>query len=245
MINQNIMIHKILPGDNLYKLAMQYKTTVDYILSANPNLNPYQLKIGDEIFIPSKDTNATLENIVASLGGIELFSSMRIAWLEHVFFVRSLIISIIDELKDTNATTNRLLKNAHDIGSIFNKYYDDEIAREITENLIEHVTVVANLIRAIKNKNDEEIKKIETLWIENANQIAATLAIINPNYIETDIRDMLYQHLDLTKIEINNRIAEAYTEDFDDFNNIEKQVLTMADYFTDGIIRQFPNKFGN
>lgn len=39
-------------GDTLYKIALAYSTTVDAILAANVNLNPYNLNIGQIICIP-------------------------------------------------------------------------------------------------------------------------------------------------------------------------------------------------
>ena len=39
-------------GDTLYKIALSYSTTVDKILSANVNLNPYNLNIGQIICVP-------------------------------------------------------------------------------------------------------------------------------------------------------------------------------------------------
>jgi peptidoglycan endopeptidase LytF len=47
------IIHKVRPGDTLYMLAKQYKTTLDDIINANPDIDCYMLKIGMELCIPS------------------------------------------------------------------------------------------------------------------------------------------------------------------------------------------------
>ena len=39
-------------GDTLYKIALSYQTTVEAIMAANVNLNPYNLNIGQTICIP-------------------------------------------------------------------------------------------------------------------------------------------------------------------------------------------------
>jgi LysM repeat protein len=42
-------------GDNLGKIAKRFKTTIDAILRANPEIkDPNKIRIGDEIKIPAK-----------------------------------------------------------------------------------------------------------------------------------------------------------------------------------------------
>ncbi|SHJ76901.1 M14 family metallopeptidase [Paramaledivibacter caminithermalis] len=42
----------IQPGDTLWKIAKNYYTTVNKIVTANPSINPYQLQIGQRIIVP-------------------------------------------------------------------------------------------------------------------------------------------------------------------------------------------------
>lgn len=42
----------IQPGDSFYKIANNYYTTIDKIATANPNLDPRNLRIGQEIIVP-------------------------------------------------------------------------------------------------------------------------------------------------------------------------------------------------
>ena len=54
MIMENgYTIHTIVSGDTLFRLAIAYNTTVNRIMAANPNINPYALRIGSRIVIPS------------------------------------------------------------------------------------------------------------------------------------------------------------------------------------------------
>lgn len=46
----------IKPNDTLYQIAKDKKTTVQSILIANPNINPYMLKFGESIIIPLNTT---------------------------------------------------------------------------------------------------------------------------------------------------------------------------------------------
>jgi LysM repeat protein len=48
-------IYVVRAGDNLGKIAKRFKTTIDAILAANPQIkDPNKIKIGDEITIPTK-----------------------------------------------------------------------------------------------------------------------------------------------------------------------------------------------
>jgi len=49
----NYMIQQ---GDTLYKIANQYNVTVQEIIDANPNINPFNLYAGQIIQIPSQNT---------------------------------------------------------------------------------------------------------------------------------------------------------------------------------------------
>ncbi len=46
------VVYVIQPGDTLWKISRRYKTTVDAILQANPNINPNNLQVGQKICIP-------------------------------------------------------------------------------------------------------------------------------------------------------------------------------------------------
>lgn len=63
-----IRFYKIKSGDTLWKLAVQFKTSVASILNANPGMDPNKLYIGQNINIPSplKPPLATLGFIVPS-----------------------------------------------------------------------------------------------------------------------------------------------------------------------------------
>jgi LysM repeat protein len=46
-------MHTVRAGDTLYMLARQYKITLDELMKANPNLDPYNLRIGMQLCIPT------------------------------------------------------------------------------------------------------------------------------------------------------------------------------------------------
>ena len=158
-------------------------------------------------------------------------------------WTRSLVISIADNLKDINATTNRLLMNPVDIGNLYKLYYGNTVGSNIADLLKQHLVIGGELIKALKAGDMVNVSNLNRAWYKNADDMAFAFVSINPHYVEKDIRDMLYVHLDLLKKDVTNRLASNYDAEVNDFDNTEKHALIMADTFTDGIINQFPNKF--
>lgn len=166
----------------------------------------------------------------------ELNKEMRTLWEQHVMWTRMLVISIVDGLKDTAAVTKRLLQNPADIGRLFAKCFGEEAGKKVAELLTAHLTIGARLITATKMHNYAAADKLNTLWYQNADSIAAALAGLSKKYDEQRLRNMLHEHLELTKLEVALRMNANYAADTANFDKIERQALEMADYFVEGMI---------
>lgn len=46
--------HTVAPGDTLYLIAKKHGIKLEHLMSANPNIDPYNMLIGTELCIPSK-----------------------------------------------------------------------------------------------------------------------------------------------------------------------------------------------
>ena len=44
--------HTVKSGDTLYMIAKMHKITLDALMNANPNIDPYNLQVGTELCIP-------------------------------------------------------------------------------------------------------------------------------------------------------------------------------------------------
>ena len=166
-------------------------------------------------------------------------------WEEHVAWTRFTIISLVD-IKDpteTVATENRLLKNTKDMAQVCRMFYGEEVANKFDELMTEHLTTAVELVQASVAEDNTKASDAEKRWYKNADEIAATLDKINPNWEEKEMKNMLYDHLRLTKTEVMARLSKDYATDISTYNEIEEQARMMADGFSHGIIMQFPDKF--
>lgn len=57
MNDSNFIVHTIRPGDTLYNLALMYGTSVEEILNTNLALDPYSLRVGQQIYIYPRVSN--------------------------------------------------------------------------------------------------------------------------------------------------------------------------------------------
>lgn len=247
--------------DSLYRIAKYYYTTIPAILSQNPNIDPYNLQVGTVIVInpgersanqpvqPVQSIYSVPSNSVNPQGGPDfnrqsaLINNMRSAWEQHVYWTRMLLISIAEKLKDQSAVTDRLLQNPYYIANIFANYYNQDTAKKIARLLTEHLQIGAALITALRDKKSAEADNLTNQWYINADKMADAFASINPYYNSEELRNMLYTHLKLTTQEVAMRLAGNYRADIEAFNKVEQEALAMADYFSSGIIKQFPHKF--
>jgi hypothetical protein len=172
---------------------------------------------------------------------VDLSEDMRLAWLQHVYWTRMLLISIAEKLDDQSDVTGRILKNPKDIADIFARYYNKDTAAAIQKLLTEHLIIGAEIITALRDGKTDTANDLNMKWYKNADEMAAAFAGINPYYKQDELQKMLHQHLDLTTEEVAARLAKKYKDDIAAFGKVEKEALMMADYFVEGILKQFPN----
>lgn len=236
----NPILHIIRPGDTLYNLAMQYGTTVQNIIDTNLALEPYNLRVGQQIYIyPNFNQN----NYWVSINEVRLLEQMNLVWEQHIMWVRMLLISIAENLKDLEATQARLLRNPKDIANVFRPYYGANVANQIEKLLTEHLAIGKDLIVALKNKNQEKANILSTKWYQNADEMAEIFSSINPFYNKEEVRRMLYDHLRLTTEEVKARLRGDYVADINAYDMVQKEILIMSQFFVKGIVRQFSNLF--
>ena len=96
---------------------------------------------------------------------------------------------------------------------------------------------------ALRDGNRAEAERLNRQWYANADQIAAALAAANPQYNATDLKNMMYRHLELLTRQLVNRLGGNYQADIQAADAGEAHILKMADYLPSGLVQQFPQSF--
>lgn len=165
----------------------------------------------------------------------------RMLWEQHVAWTTMAIVSILNDLPETELVLKRLLRNATDFADVFAQYYDEESALEFGGLLTDHLTIAAELVRAAKAGDNETMTQADQRWRQNANLIAEYLGSVNPYWSVDDWSAMMNEHLDLLSESVADSIAGNYEKVISGFDDIEMQALEMADMMAEGIIMQFPD----
>lgn len=245
--SKGVRLYKLQPKDSLEKIAQNYQTTIQEITKINPDIDMSQLYTGQKIRIPHSgnlyQNEIMYTPIGISRGELILSNHMRLLWEQHVFWTRMFILSVAFGLPDTEMVTRRLLRNPKDFEAALAPFYGVEIASTFEELFTQHLTIAAELVNAAKAGDSAVADDAEKRWYENADQIAAFLASINPYWSEEEWKNMLYSHLTMTKEEAVFILTQKFEDSITIFDNIELEALAMADMMTQGIVEQFPEYF--
>lgn len=172
-------------------------------------------------------------------GQINLMNELRKLWEEHVFWSRLFVVSALGELPDIETTTKRLLRNPADFAKVLEIYYGRPKAGTFRGLFDEHIKIAASIVNNAKQGNNKAVEQYSRLWENNADQIAAFLAGINPNWPESEWKKSLHDHLRMITDMVIARLSGEYMKDSMIFDMIEEQALEMADAMAAGIISQF------
>lgn len=172
-----------------------------------------------------------------------LAKAMHRLWTDHVVWTRLYIVAAVDGRPEGEEAAARLLKNQEDIGNAIVPFYGKDAGEGLTNLLKQHIMIAVDLIEAAKSGDKAKFGQLDEQWKDNAQQIAAFLSGANPNWPKQDVFDLLSLHLTLTTGEVVARLEKNFDKDVEAFDDILTEILTLADALTEGILKQFPDKF--
>jgi len=210
-------------------------------------LGPVALAIGMLTTVASADQPkpAATHDVTRGSQTIELRVAMQKLWEDHITYTRNFIISALAGLSDQDAVTKRLLKNQDDIGNAVKPYYGDDAGKKLTALLRDHILIAADVVKTAKAGDKKLLAKQQQRWTANGKDIAAFLSTANPNWAKVDLEEMLQKHLDLTTGEVVGRLTKDWAKDLASYDEGHAHMLMFADTLTDGIVKQFPDKFAD
>jgi hypothetical protein len=173
-----------------------------------------------------------------------LKQDMRKLWTEHVVWTRSYIVAAVGDQPDAQAAATRLMRNQEDIGKAMENFYGAKAGQQLTALLKEHISIAVDLVKAAKAGDKAAQQQADTKWNQNASDIADFLSKANPNWPKATLADLMKKHLSTTTNEVVARLGKNWDADVRAFDEVYDHILMMSDAITAGIVKQFPEKFG-
>ncbi len=174
---------------------------------------------------------------------VALKQDMRKLWTDHVVWTRDYIIAAVGDQPDAKAAADRLMKNQEDIGKAVATFYGAAAGQQLTTLLKEHIAIAVDLIKAAKAGDKAGQQQADSRWQQNAVQIAEFLSKANPHWPKDALTDLMKKHLSTTTNEVVARLNKDWEADVRAFDEVYAHILHMADALSEGIVKQFPNKF--
>jgi hypothetical protein len=177
------------------------------------------------------------------LANMSLKLAMRKLWSDHVFWTREYVIAAAAGAPNADEAAARLMRNQEDIGNAIVPFYGQPAGTKLTELLKQHIMGAVELVSTAKAGDQKKFAETDKKWTQNADEIAAFLSGANPNWPKKDVTDLLYLHLKLTKEEATATLTKKWNDSVKKFDEIYTEIIVLSDALTEGIIKQFPNKF--
>jgi hypothetical protein len=175
---------------------------------------------------------------------VQLHDDMRELMEDHIVWTRSVIVSVAHDLPNFGTEAGRLLQNQDDIGDLFAQYYGRRFGDRLTDLLHEHILIAAELLTAAKAGDEVAVGEAAAAWYANGEDIADLLSAVNRrNWSRTETREMLVMHLDTTLAEAVARLTGDMDADIAAYDEVHAHMLHMADFLSNGILRQFAFRF--
>lgn len=177
---------------------------------------------------------------------VELRLALRSLWGDHIFWVRNEVLTTkLGDKEAAKVADEQVVQNAKDIANAIVPYYGKEAGDKLFTLLAGHYTAIKDYMNASFSSNKGAMDAAKDKMLKNADEIATFLNSANPkNWPKEALVSALdahggYHMAQISQINAKNFSAEAKT-----WEAMRDQVYQIADVLASGIVKQFPQRFG-
>jgi hypothetical protein len=175
---------------------------------------------------------------------LQLNWAIRDLWYAHMYWTLITVDAYYNDPIGLNAKLNRLLQNQKDIGAAIVPYYGQGAGDQLAQLLTEHITLAVPVLKAAKENDQVALNKAVADWYANAKAIGGFLASANPeNWHAEETQAALEMHITQTIAYSVSILKGEYSQSFGGFEEATRHMVMLADILTEGIAKQFPEKF--
>lgn len=170
--------------------------------------------------------------------------ALRDLWIGHVFWVRDVVKArLAGDGEQAKAAEQQVVANAQAIAGAIEPFYGAAASDRLFELLAGHWGAISDYLDAtIADRSRRQDSAAESLST-NAGEIAAFLSSANPNWPEDTLRGLLAAHGAHHIQQIRQLGAGQHEEEAATWAAMKDHMYVIADALTDGLAKQFPEKF--
>lgn len=173
----------------------------------------------------------------------DLRKDLNLKMAEHIGFTSEALKASYDESASSTAAIDELDKNSNELADIVGDFYGDQARATFLKMWQDHITYFVNYTVSARN-NDQEGKDQALSDLEDYSREAAEFfAGLNSSLSVDSTKPLFTQHRDLVIASMDDYAAKKYPESFDKESQAYSQAGKIADTISDGIVKQFPDKF--
>ena len=175
----------------------------------------------------------------------ELKMTLRDLWLDHIFWVRSVVFTMkFGDADAAKVAEENVVNNAKEITAAVGSFYGKEAGDKLFGLLAGHYGAVKEyLTTSLKENNEAKYAAVEKIR-KNAEEIATLLSGANPKNWQYDtLFSLLLAHGAHHVSEIDAVATKNFSAEAKMWETMKNHIYTIADVLAGGIVKQFPKKF--
>jgi hypothetical protein len=173
-----------------------------------------------------------------------LNSAMRQLWTDHMQWTYATVDAYFNNPGALTASLNRLLQNQKDIGAAIVPYYGQAAGDTLAALLTTHINQAPPVLQAAKDNNQAALDAALANWNANAEDIADFLSAANlQNWPQAHMRTEMKDHISQTTTYAVDLLQKDYPKAITDYQMAFDHMMNLADELSEGIAKQYPNKF--
>jgi len=166
-----------------------------------------------------------------------IIGRLRRLWIEVSVWMRDLAIATIRDPERESATAAQLFTGViNEFYQIFSTYYDPDIAQQVVNLLYRIFTSIWELIRAVKENNQEAVNESTRQLYQRANDLSNYLAQINFFWGAEQWQNLLYQYIRLKIVQIISIARGDFERETGLYRELENIAVLMGNYMAGGFI---------
>jgi hypothetical protein len=179
-----------------------------------------------------------------SVKAVQLEETLRGLWVDHIFWVRSVVLSSkYGDPEAAKVAEKSAVNNARAIADSIIPFYGKAAGDKLFELLAGHYGAVKSYMSAAFANDKAGMDAARNSLRANADAIAVFLSSANPNWPRDTLESLLMTHGAHHLEQIDAIGRKDFASEAVNWASMKEHMYMIADALGAGIVKQFPKKF--